>query len=508
MQLKDIYFGAIDAKNEINNSSSDKIERFEKIFLMPDNIDIDSFENGDKFLIYGLKGTGKTALLRYLDIYLQKKHYKTAFVLFKTDFSEEEKKEFNYQASNVLDYSNLKQEAEHKDFEMVWRWFFYRFLMNYMIRNNVLLFEDDDNWNKFYACIDAIKGENEQNKFFPKLKKGEVELNIKVIKGKLEFLNNNAKTVKFAKLVQSADDYFKKIRFIGKNRLYILVDELELEYTTKKAYDRDARIIRDLIVAVERFNLMCRETAFPIHFIVSVRSEVLTAVSSIGKEINKTIDDYGVSVSWHQAGGNDKDHPLIHIIMKRLLVAEQLQDTNQNVSYLRNQYFPDKFIQKIQLERYILNNSWYRPRDIVRLLNLAKENFPKETCFSHRVFDGIRKMYSTKSWTECLEELKAHYNNDQLQSIVHIFNGWKRDFSLQDIEQRIDELITHDERIEIFAGKNVTVFLERLYRMGIIGNKYWDNGTQRYRFIFRGDEVLFVNRTMTIHQALMPYFSL
>jgi hypothetical protein len=68
LKLKDIYFGNIDAKNELLNDSIDEIERFVNGFCLPPNIIIDDFLNKGKYFITGLKGIGKTALLRYIAI--------------------------------------------------------------------------------------------------------------------------------------------------------------------------------------------------------------------------------------------------------------------------------------------------------------------------------------------------------------------------------------------------------------------------------------------------------
>ena len=66
LMLKDLYLGTIDAKNELINESEDEIKRFEDSFLLPENIILDDFLNLKRYFIVGLKGTGKTALLRYL----------------------------------------------------------------------------------------------------------------------------------------------------------------------------------------------------------------------------------------------------------------------------------------------------------------------------------------------------------------------------------------------------------------------------------------------------------
>lgn len=105
--------------------------------------------------------------------------------------------------------------------------------------------------------------------------------------------------------------------------MFLFLDELELSFTNSKAYKRDAKLIRDLIIVVDKFNKLCRKLRYDVFALCSVRSEVLNAVGSTGKEINKVIEDFGVMVSWHQAGGDLRDHPLIKIILKRLALSEK-----------------------------------------------------------------------------------------------------------------------------------------------------------------------------------------
>lgn len=72
MQLKDINFGKVDAKNELKEDSDIQNLKFEQAYLVPDYIDMDALKDGRKYIISGMKGTGKTALLRYIDIQLRK----------------------------------------------------------------------------------------------------------------------------------------------------------------------------------------------------------------------------------------------------------------------------------------------------------------------------------------------------------------------------------------------------------------------------------------------------
>ncbi|WP_412094595.1 P-loop ATPase, Sll1717 family, partial [Bacillus atrophaeus] len=156
--------------------------------------------------------------------------------------------------------------------------------------------------------------------------------------------------------------------------------------------------------------------------IAALRSEVLTAVESSGKEINKIVSDFAIPIMWHQSGGNISNHPILQIIIKRIKASEKFYSLNLDDSpeAIWSRYFPQT-IQNESTQKYILHLTWYRPRDVIRLLNLARNQYPKSTKFTHQVFDGIRKSYSSESWNELSEELRAIYREDEIDGIKRIF---------------------------------------------------------------------------------------
>ena len=369
-------------------------------------------------------------------------------------------------------------------------------------------------WTAITTMVNIFSSiEKKKQSFFPNIKKGTLQILAAALSAKVgieleKTPERSYQSISFSEFLQKVERAFSRLNADQKGTLYIFLDELELGYMSKKQYQRDSCIIRDLIVSVSYINDFCKKYKFPIKIITSVRLEVLMSISAIGKEINKVVEDFGTLISWHQAGGDDREHPLIRIIMKRLLFAEELLEIKENIENIRKKYFPNERIQNKTVERYILDNSWYRPRDIVRFLNLAKDHAPNESSFTHSIFDGIRKTYSIKSWTECLEEMKARYNNEQLEALKIIFNGWKREFTSEEFSDRVLACKRQDTRLEVFKEKKVGELLENLYRVGIIGNKYMDFNTMKYRFVFRGDEGLFLDKKMMIHSALVPVFSL
>ena len=68
--VKDIYSGKPDAKDEINFEG---LSGFIKTFIVPQNINLESLLTGNHCFISGYKGTGKTALLFYLDNLIREK---------------------------------------------------------------------------------------------------------------------------------------------------------------------------------------------------------------------------------------------------------------------------------------------------------------------------------------------------------------------------------------------------------------------------------------------------
>ncbi|EFN7694479.1 hypothetical protein EGX66_26205, partial [Escherichia coli] len=113
VKLKDIFLGSTDAKNELLVNSPEEVERFKKLYVVPPALLIEKYYSNDKYFISGLKGTGKTALLRYIALKLDesdKIHSK--FILFKSEVDEESRKELS-RASRLGIEEVLENSADY-----------------------------------------------------------------------------------------------------------------------------------------------------------------------------------------------------------------------------------------------------------------------------------------------------------------------------------------------------------------------------------------------------------
>ena len=198
-------------------------------------------------------------------------------------------------------------------------------------------------------------------------------------------------------------------------------------------------MIRDLIFTVKRFNTIFAHTNMSrIKIICSVRSEILTAIQRfiVTKEINKVTSGFAVPLNWNYTNNNSYAHPIIQILLKRISVCSKAETTDSLQIY--RQWFPEQ-IHGIEAASYILNNSWCKPRDMVRLIMVAQNSLHNDMdTFSQIVFDSTAKTYSEDSLQEIKEELRALYTAEEINDIITCFTGYRTSFSVKDLQKRIE----------------------------------------------------------------------
>lgn len=176
MKLKDIYLGSTDAKNELLANSPEEVERFKKLYVVPPALLIDKYFTNEKYFITGLKGTGKTALLRYIALKLDESdNVNSKFVLFKSELDEDSRKELS-RASRFGIEEILENSADYdaSDYEAVWRWFIYKTISKAISGSGLNVFQDTPALSSFHAIVNAevdIKSKSGFMKLIPSIKK-------------------------------------------------------------------------------------------------------------------------------------------------------------------------------------------------------------------------------------------------------------------------------------------------------------------------------------------------
>lgn len=512
--IKDIYVGKPDAKDEVE---TDGIDSFLKNYVVPTNFDIESLINGTKCFVSGYKGTGKTAVLYYLDHITREKDAQTvsSFVFFKGDYSDLKKQEMQQLAKRITSAISIGRDVvlEGTDFEIIWRWILYTRIIEDNQNYNYGIYNKNSDWDRFEKVIGAISYDKKKRflSFPAKISlslKDNTQQNSVIPTCEIDFKNTKVEETEnyrtFARLIDEADELFKNLARTD-IPYYIYIDELEAYYGDEVVFKRDLRLIRDLLFTVKKLNLVTSaKESCSTKIICSIRTEIVNAINRfiVSKELNKITSGFDVPLKWDYTNTNSFNHPIMQILVKRIEYGEKKKGDFISEKRLIEKWFPER-IDNSYAANYLLNNSWCKPRDIVRLIQAAQSNLAASNDkFNQYVIDTSRKKYSQESLIEIQEEMKALYTPDEIDCIISCLTGFKRVFSFEEIQNKAKKYFQNS-----VLDLRLAEVLKDLYRLGIIGNHI--PKSKLYRWHHKGDDEFILDDTwmIIIHPALLSALS-
>lgn len=503
--IKDIYAGMPDAKDEINTGQADK---FFASFIIPPELSADYLLDGRKFLVAGYKGVGKTSILYYLQDLAQKHDPSTctSFLYFKSDYEEVRKSHMDAVAKKLTALIDISGEIQPNKLEFlhIWRWVFFKKIVDDSDENSNGLFETDDNWYRFVDEVSKISFSS-QDKHVISLSSLGVSVQASTTSGfsaeanaKFDRVADNEDA--FRKLIDTVDcceSYFKKLKRTD-IPYYIFVDEMEAYYGDAELFRRDLTLIRDMIFTIHRINSYGK-----IHIIAAVRNEIVYAMDRYiqTREINKITDGFSIPIKWSYSNTTSLEHPIIKILMQRISVA------SNGVKQEFQNWFPDQVNNKDTVS-YILDNGWNKPRDIVRFLTAAQNDsiHCNETFFSQAVFDTVRKEYSKNSLAEIRQELQSLYTSEEIEMVIRLLRGGPRITTIEQIRRNAQK----GSKARAFWDERRDDILEDFYRVGFWGNVNRNGPQFTWRWNHKGDTGVLVGNgwELAVHNALCSELSI
>ena len=83
MKISELDLGRVDGKADFSDAHAKK-SSFYDAFLVPNNVNLTDFDDGETYFIQGFRGTGKTSLLRYYLHKAQSNRHLRKLILFKS----------------------------------------------------------------------------------------------------------------------------------------------------------------------------------------------------------------------------------------------------------------------------------------------------------------------------------------------------------------------------------------------------------------------------------------
>jgi hypothetical protein len=478
IQLKELYLGENDGKKEAVYRND-----FERYFIDIDN-NFEKLKNKKYFLVLGRKGSGKT----YLGQYIKK-------------MSEQEPLHF----CEISSYKNFKfQELVHlktgditpNEYYEIWRWLLLLDLGKLCLKDVGVV--DCDASKKLIAFFTA----NYNSIKIDAKKIVEVTKNKKIrgvfLKSFVDVSNNEKlEEGTYLDYIDDLEDVVFEILSMSDSQYTIIYDELDDRFRNDEYYRHS---IISLLKAADYLNLKALDTEVNAKVILLLRTDIFSIFNDPDlnkiKRVNTLKIDWGTKVSVNA--------PLIGMIIHKVKKSSSLMSLLSNEAIFRK-IFPDD-INHITPERYILERSFFRPRDVITILNLIIEKYPNASYFGWKSFLEVKKDYSEYLLDEIRNEMFGHYDDKEIDDVFKLLKNYNKHFvKYKELKKYMDKNKFHYENL------NLEKMLIGLFKFSAIGNK-WHNEYKRkeyYTWAHRDEKAdIDLDKTIVIHLGLREALSM
>lgn len=440
--LGKIYLGINDGKKEALYR-----EDFENYFFDYQNMYEESTKI-DKFIIIGKKGSGKTILAEYIN----KKNQNYA----KKSCSEiRSYKDFQFHELIHLKNNDIKPN----EYISIWEWVILLDVARLILKQNE--FQESLLLNKLRKFFT----DNYYSLSIDSKKIIEITKENKIIGNGLSVYKDfsDAETSSPGSYL----DYIESLRdvvltLVGEldYKFTIFYDELDDRFRDDEYYKNS---IISLLKAADKINMSFVQRKSLSKIYLLLRTDIFHILND--PDLNKLRMVNSVLIDW----GNkvEKDSPLINLV---LFKAENSVDEFKGISTIElfKELFPQR-VKGIEPERFLLERTLFRPRDIITYLNLIIGQYPYSKYFGWKGFIDLKQKYSEYFLQEIRNELSGHLPDKEIdESILMLKKFSKSHFSYKDI------CIYYNEHKSDFPNVDIDNSLKLFFKFNIIGNKWFN----------------------------------
>lgn len=505
IDLKDIFIGKANGLEEAEN------EKFEDLFYTGNLKYQQLVENEDKFIISGRKGTGKTILAKYFEKEMSKQNILVNMltdrdIILKCFLEKGSTKLDKQEAELFIEYTILCELAntlldnKRRFFRVknICHIFFIVKKLNYL-KKIVKERSEPENFVKNSFSL------SRQNKYGLNGKTKETEASVGAFSTAFEAVKQvNAEYTKgpyYNLLDTMRTDVFYLLKMVPVNIVFDDLDEFDDKIDGNKEF---IKFLNVFIQKAQEINVDLRKRNISnCRIIILLRSDIIPILNSESKNLNKIIADSEIRLNWIKKVGNGQLHPLMDLIATKIKKSnDKLQDlTNQEIVKM---FFCDK-VNGVPVMDHMLNCSFGRPRDIINMLNIIRENYPNEKQFTTDAFKSTFLEYSIKFTDELRNEMAAHFESEKTKECFDIIKCiGEKTFWISQVTEVFKE---HGSQYKYFS--NEKEFIDLAYEFGIIGNTWPNenpNSDRKYNFSWKyredGFDIPDYGRKFYVHLAL------
>jgi hypothetical protein len=482
----DLYFGKSDSKNELAGDRDEFIRSFVNLNRITEEVIA-----GEKTLILGPKGTGKSALAWFLEA----SQHGSDFLCTVQDASD----------LPLADIPRLEtgQAAGTDRTVAAWRFIL---LCNYL----ALLLKDQScelpNRNEVERVTKLLRGYgligDTSGRAILDISKTTIEIPIPKV-GTIYRRERQAK-LNIYSLLPYLEEWASNAR--SANRHMLLLDGLDSIFLNDEKYDES---LASMVQAAYSINQRLAGLGATGSIVLLLRHDVFNRVSLMLPDSQKMRDDFAVELDWRVlSGAAGAKAPLLQLVNGKAARALEVKTVDvlsyfpKNIQLGGTHGTEPRFVDRLQ---YLLNLTRHTPRDLLRLFEEIRKveasgAFPSrgEVLRMDVIREGILQ-YSTKYFTGAIRNEFAGYENgvEEAQRALDGLQGLQR--------QRFDRAAFAKNLSD--GGEARSEVVDRLLRLlffaGAIGNEVKIQGGTYLQFYHRRDDSdVHLRGNLILHNAL------
>ncbi|MBL0739874.1 P-loop ATPase, Sll1717 family [Chryseolinea lacunae] len=481
-KISDIYIGVNDGKKEALYKSD-----FEKYFIDYNNM-YDEVLKPEKYLILGQKGSGKTILAQYI-----KKQSKINALWF-CDIKSF--KDFRFHELVHLKTNDIAPN----EYSAIWRWIILVELSKQILQDNGI--QDKENLAKletfFKENYYSIDIDSKKVVELTKTRKinGSILKSILALGGELSSESTHSES-SYLSYLEDLERVLLKLLSTSKSRHTIFFDELDDRFQNDIFYKNS---IISLIKSADSINCTLVEKNLDAKIILLIRSDIFSILNDT--DLNKIKLSNSIEITWGEKVSAAS--PLISLLIQKAKRSNRYLDQFEDIEVF-NQLFP-QHINGVKPERFMLERTLFRPRDLVTFLNLIITRYPSSRYFGWKGFLEMKNKYSEYFIDEIRNEMSGHLESEEIDQGLRLLKNYNRYFFMYtELKDYYASQRVHYPKIEL--DKLLVLF----FKFNVIGNK-WHNAYKNkeyYTWAHRDHKAeLDFGKQLVIHLGLREELSM
>jgi hypothetical protein len=486
---------------------------FIQAFLDYPQFNLPALKTGEKYLVLGQKGTGKTAILRKIESEFQKAQAITQFMIFRDEIaSKEELEKFgNVFAIKVNDVKRI---------------YHYLYTLERILLLVILssLQEVASEASERLDPPGKTSGDQWEAGFIHRMVTKVVRQPLeRVVQTALDTVSDyvSALSIDPARasrglaeidadvLLRKQNERLLNVCLAGLRKaqrpVKIFIDEVHYTYRIGKDHDQDASLVRDLIRVIARLNRTFSRERVDCTLYAAIRSEFLIHPLISAAELHPTLDTFGIQISWATYPA-DFSHPMFEIGAKRVdIAANQNFDGRKFMHACFANYAPQDATEFVR-------STWSKPRDMVRFLRTCKEMYPQKITLSKTEYAAVFHAAAIKAWKEIETALTSFLSMKGVERLtVFISENSSQSLgkgSIGTIDEVLKKLapIAKNET-QVGAMSDPATLFRLLYMIGVMSTVRQDSGQLIIHSYHRGQVNPDPAGRVAIHRGVAKSFS-